>query len=171
MARTRKAQTAPEPEVEETTAEESGGRNLRGPSPLHEAHAAYLNKTYGVDITAEQVYLAQATRKEFRQTEGSGYEEALDAIEEARDAKAKAKADRAAEKAAKAEEEVEEATETPAPKRRGRKAAAPAQAEAPAEEQAAPATTRRRRGAKAAAAPATEEAPATPARKRGKAPF
>lgn len=169
-ARTRKPAPAPEPEVEET--EETGGRAMRGPSSLHVAHAAYLAEEYGVAITAEQVYLAQTTRKEFRTTEGSGYKEALDEIEAKRGQALAARQQRAeAREANKQAEDVEagEPNEKPARKRRGKAAAEETETEAPVET----ARTRsRRRGTAAEAAPATETPAPAPARTRAKkAPF
>lgn len=162
--RTRNA--APAAEVAETETEETGtGRNLRGPSPLHEAHAAYLVKTYGVKITPEQVYLAQSTRKEFRQTDGSGYEEALEAIEELREEKAAAKEQRAEERAAKQAEEATEPEAAPAPKKASKGTKAKAAAE-PVAEEAAPVPARRRKAAAAAAPAETEAAPANGKAKR-----
>jgi hypothetical protein len=147
MARRKTVAEAPAPEA---PAEEEGGRK-RGPGELAILHAKWIKSVYNVDITAEQLYLAQSTRNEFRQDPNSGYAEYKDERE----------------KAAAAEEAAEPA---PAPARRGRKAAAPAAEPEAAEE--APKPASRRRGAKAAAAAAPAEAPAeaAPARSRRRTP-
>jgi hypothetical protein len=166
------AQTAPEPE---TTEAEEAASTKRGPSELTMLFVKFLKDEYGVDADPEVVYLAQTTRKEFRDT--PAYEQYLQDEDARKEEAAKEKERRAAERKAKADEAPAEGDEAPAakPARRGRKAAAPAaeatEAEAPVE------TTRtrsRRRGTAATTeAPAAETAaPAKAAgRKRAPAPF
>jgi hypothetical protein len=173
MARTRSTKPAETEEVEE-------GGTGRGPTALHEAMAAWLNKEYKDEadgITPDQVRLAQTKRKEFRTTDGSGYDEALDAMEEQRETLAAEKEKRAEERAAaKAEREAAAAAKTEGadeekPKRsRTKKAAATAEAgdEGPVE------TTRtknRRRGTAAATTEAAAPAEGATPKGRRKAAF
>ena len=131
MPRTRKTAPAPEPEVAET--EETAG-SKRGPNELTTVFVGWLKDTYGVDADPEVVYLAQTTRREFR--ESDAYQDYLEAAEERKEAAAKAKAERAQAAAAAAEETTSEEPAKPTTRSRSRKAAAApagAEADAPAE--------------------------------------
>lgn len=175
-ARTARTAPAPAPVVEETVSEETTNAK-RGPSELTNLFVDFLKERYGVDADPEVVYLAQTTRREFRETDAYAkwLEEDDARKDEAAALKAKRAEDRAAAKlAAEQAAPVAEGTEPAKPARRSRaaKAAEPVAADAPAEE--APKPARRSRAAKAAPAPATEAADTTEAparRSRTKAPF
>lgn len=167
MARARKA-AAPAPEPEPEVVEEASRK--RGPGELADLHVAWIDKVYGVKITAEQLYLAQSTRREFREDPESGYAEykaEREAAAEAADTEEKPA--RRARKAT-AEPATEEApVETTRTRRRRRDEDEPAS-----EPVAAPAKRTRAKAAAPAASPAAEPAAEepTPTRRRArKAPF
>lgn len=154
MARTRGTTKAV---AAETETDEAEGGIGRGPGILATAMAEWITETYNVKITAEQVYLAQSKRKEFRAS--AAYEDAVEEIENAKENKASEKEQRAAARATKAAAESED-DEKPA--RRSKKAA-------PAAEPEAEPTPKARKGRRATATTeVAEEAPAAPA-KRGRA--
>jgi ribonuclease E len=175
MARSR-TRAAAEPVVEEVVETEEtteGGSRKRGPGKLAELHAQWIKDVYDVDIDPEALYLAQSTRKQFREDPESGYAELKAEQEQAAEEKASR---RAAKESEVEDEDPAEAAPAPKPRTRSRAKAAPVVEDTEGETPAPAAKpTRSRSRAKAAPVAETTEAapapaPATRSRSR-KAPF